>query len=143
MLYFFLSYARGDDDLSVQKFFHDLSAEVRAHAGLASGEEVGFFDVHSLEVGASWSPRLVDALSQCQSFIALVSPRYLLSEPCGREWAVFSDRIRRYEREVGVTPSALLPLLWLPHPSCPAPSPHSSTTTTPCPRRMRAPGCAS
>lgn len=114
MLYFFLSYARGDDDDSVQRFFHDLSKEVRAHAGLAAGEEVGFFDVHSLEVGATWSPRLVEALSRCQSFIALVSPRYLLSEPCGREWTIFSDRVRRYEQEVGVSPSVLLPLLWLP-----------------------------
>ena len=114
MLYFFLSYARGDDDDSVQRFFHDLSKEVRAHAGLAAGEEVGFFDVHSLEVGATWSPRLVEALSRCQSFIALVSPRYLLSEPCGREWSIFADRVRRYEREVGVSPSVMLPLLWLP-----------------------------
>jgi FxsC-like protein len=119
LLYFFLSYARGDDDDSVQRFFHDLSKEVRAHAGLAAGEEVGFFDVHSLEVGASWSPRLVEALSRCQSFIALVSPRYLLSEPCGREWTIFADRVRRYEREVGVSPSALLPLLWLPPPQLP------------------------
>ncbi|GAA4473473.1 TIR-like protein FxsC [Phytohabitans houttuyneae] len=119
MLYFFLSYARGDDDVSVQRFFHDLSAEVRAHAGLASGEEVGFFDVHSLEVGATWSPRLVEALSRCRSFIALVSPRYLLSEPCGREWAIFADRVRQYERDAGVNPSALLPLIWLPPPQLP------------------------
>ena len=119
MLYFFLSYARGDDDVSVQRFFHDLSAEVRAHAGLAAGEEVGFFDVHSLEVGATWSPRLVEALSRCQSFIALVSPRYLLSEPCGREWTIFAERVRRYERDVGASPSALLPLLWLPPPQLP------------------------
>jgi FxsC-like protein len=118
-LYFFLSYARGDDDDSVQRFFHDLSAEVRAHAGLAADQEVGFFDVHSLEVGATWSPRLVDALSRCQSFIALVSPRYLLSEPCGREWTIFADRLRGYERDVGVLPSVLLPLLWLPPPKLP------------------------
>ncbi|MEJ3743667.1 TIR-like protein FxsC [Actinomycetes bacterium KLBMP 9797] len=119
MLYFFLSYARGDDDDSVQKFFYDLSAEVRAHAGLAADVEVGFFDVHSLEVGATWSPRLVEALSQCRSFLALVSPRYLVSDPCGREWAIFADRLRRYERDVGVMPSALLPLLWLPPPHLP------------------------
>jgi FxsC-like protein len=121
LLYFFLSYARGDDDVSVQKFFNDLSVEVRAHAGLAAGVEVGFFDVHSLEVGASWSPRLVEALSGCQSFIALVSPRYLVSEPCGREWTIFADRVRRYERDVGVMPSALLPLLWLPPAQLPEP----------------------
>lgn len=120
MLYFFLSYARGDDDVSVQRFFNDLSAEVRAHAGLAAGEEVGFFDAHSLEVGASWSPRLVKALSECRAFVALVSPRYLVSEPCGREWTVFAERLHRYKEEMGVYPSALLPLLWLPPPHLPA-----------------------
>jgi FxsC-like protein len=119
LLYFFLSYARGDDDVSVQRFFNDLSAEVRAHAGVAVGTEVGFFDAHSLEVGAIWSPRLVEALSECRSFVALVSPRYLLSEPCGREWAIFAERLRRYEQAVGVHPSVLLPLLWLPPPRLP------------------------
>jgi FxsC-like protein len=112
--YFFLSYARGDDDLFVQRFFRDLSSEVRTHAGLSANEEVGFFDVHSLEVGEVWSPRLVLALSQCRSFIALCSPRYFVSEPCGKEWAVFADRVREYERVHKQQTAALLPLLWLP-----------------------------
>jgi FxsC-like protein len=113
-LYFFLSYARSDDDAHVHQLYQDLSAEVRAHAGLRAGENVGFFDVHSLEMGSVWPRRLVAALSRCRTFIALVSPRYLLSDPCGREWSVFADRLRRYEAEVGVGPAALLPLQWLP-----------------------------
>lgn len=121
MLYFFLSYARGDDDPFVQQFFRDLSGEVRAHAGLPADREVGFFDAHSLEVGASWSPRLMEALAGCRSFIALLSPRYFLSEPCGKEWAVFADRLERYHRDSGVLPSALLPMLWLPPKSLPEP----------------------
>jgi FxsC-like protein len=115
--YFFLSYARGDDDLFVQRFFRDLSSEVRSHAGLSANEEVGFFDAHSLEVGATWSTRLVRALSQCRSFVALCSPRYFVSEPCGKEWAVFAERLREYEhqrRQQPQQPAALLPLLWLP-----------------------------
>ncbi len=55
----------------------------------------------------------MQALSQCQTFIALISPRYLLSEPCGREWTVFADRLRELERGAQDLP-ALLPLLWLP-----------------------------
>jgi FxsC-like protein len=112
--YFFLSYARGDDDPFVQRFFRDLSSEVRSHAGLGANEEVGFFDAHSLEVGAAWSTRLVRALSQCRSFVALCSPRYFVSEPCGKEWAFFAERVREYEHQRRQQPAALLPLLWLP-----------------------------
>jgi len=112
--YFFLSYARGDDDLFVRNFFRDLSSEVRSHAGLGATEEVGFFDAHSLEVGAAWSIRLVRALSQCRSFVALCSPRYFVSEPCGKEWAVFAERLLDYERQRSQQATALLPLLWLP-----------------------------
>jgi FxsC-like protein len=110
--YFFLSYARGDDRDSIEKFFQDLSIEVRSHAGLAPDTPVGFLDVH-VDVGTPWSHALMQALGQCQTFIALISPRYLLSEPCGREWAVFADRLRGLERGVADLP-ALLPLLWLP-----------------------------
>jgi len=118
-LYFFLSYARGDDDTHVHQFFRDLSAEVRVHAGLGAGREVGFLDARSLEVGARWPSRLVDALSRCRSFVALLTPRYLVSGPCGKEWTIFAERVRRYERDVGISSSALLPLHWLPPPRLP------------------------
>lgn len=116
MLYFFLSYARGDDDVFVQQFYRDLCSEVRSRAGLARDEEVGFVDSHSIEVGAQWPARLVSALSTCRSFIALCSPRYFLSQPCGKEWRVFTDRMRRYEADTGEQASALMPVLWLPQP---------------------------
>jgi hypothetical protein len=122
--YFFLSYARGDDRDSIEKFFQDLSVEVRSQAGLAHDTPVGFLDVHvhvhvhvhvdvDVDVGVPWSRALLQALSQCQTFIALISPRYLLSEPSGREWTVFADRLRGLERG-GADLPALLPLLWLP-----------------------------
>jgi FxsC-like protein len=112
--YFFLSYARGDDDQFIQQFFRDLSGEVRSHAGLRADEEVGFVDAHSIELGAVWSTRLMTALSRCRSFIAMCSPRYFLSEACGKEWTVFAERLREYERDNGVRLAALLPLMWLP-----------------------------
>ena len=114
VLYFFLSYARGDDDDQVHQFFGDLCAEVRSYAGLDAGKEVGFLDKHSLEIGAPWSPRLMQALSQCQSFVALLSPRYLLSEACGKEWAAFEQRLQQHFETTQVLSSALLPLRWLP-----------------------------
>lgn len=117
--YFFLSYARGDDNDSIERFYNDLSAEVRSHAGLAPNTEVGFVDVHSMELGVQWSARLMRDLVECRVFVALVSPRYLRSEMCGKEWRVFADRLGRHTAPEGEPPAALLPLLWLPPPTLP------------------------
>ncbi|MFC0527887.1 TIR-like protein FxsC [Phytohabitans kaempferiae] len=113
MLYFFLSYARGDEDDLVRQFYNDLSVEVRVRAGLHKDAEVGFIDSR-MKAGTVWSAELADALSQCRSFIALLSPRYFLSRPCGQEWQIFADRAARYQEEIGIEPSALKPLLWVP-----------------------------
>jgi FxsC-like protein len=115
LLYFFLSYARGDEDDLVRQFYNDLSVEVRVLAGLHKDAEVGFIDA-SMKAGTIWSAELVDALSQCRSFVALLSPRYFLSRPCGQEWQIFADRVARYEAETGLEPSVLKPLLWVPLP---------------------------
>jgi FxsC-like protein len=113
LLYFFLSYAREDTDEFVEGFFRDLSGEVRGFAGLGRHEEVGFLDKHSIELGARWPSRLVRALSDCRCFLALCSPRYFVSEACGKEWAVFEDRLRQYEHGAE-SPPVLVPVLWLP-----------------------------
>lgn len=112
--HFFLSYARGDDSDSIQRFYDDLCAEVRDHAGLPRGTEVGFLDVQNIDIGESWSARLTWELSRCSTFLALISPRYLRSEMCGKEWTVFATRQARSTRRGGDLPAALLPLLWVP-----------------------------
>lgn len=112
--FFFLSYARGSLDNDVERFFKDLSDEVRDLAGLSRTEEVGFLDRHSLELGAAWPRQLVRALSECSTFLALCTPRYFLSEPCGKEWWIFEDRLNRYERANHCLAPMLIPLLWLP-----------------------------
>lgn len=114
MLYFFLSYARGGDDVYVQEFFNDLCDEVRALEGLRSDEPVGFFDRGNIQPGDTWPETLVEALSECQSFLALCSPAYFLSEPCGKEWAIFQQRSREHQLRTGNSRSALIPLRWLP-----------------------------
>jgi FxsC-like protein len=112
--YFFLSYARGDDWDSVKQFFNDLSAEVRSYAGLPTTQVVGFLDVE-MQVGEDWARTLVSALGTCRSFVALISPRYLTSEPCGREWTIFADRLSILEMDDPVIDAPpLIPLLWLP-----------------------------
>jgi len=114
VLYFFLSYARGGDDLYVQEFFNDLCDEVRALEGLGRDIDVGFLDNRNIQPGDTWPDTLVDALSRCQAFLALCSPAYFLSEPCGREWAIFQERARQHQLRTGGSGSALLPLRWLP-----------------------------
>jgi FxsC-like protein len=118
VLYFFLSYARGNDDPYVERFFQDLCDEVRVLTGERSSAEVGFLDTH-VTVGSQWSASLVDALSRCGTFIALCSPAYFLSEPCGKEWEIFAQRARRSEAMTGSSRSALLPVLWLPQRTVP------------------------
>lgn len=114
MPYFFLSYARGDDDPYVKRFFTDLSREVRTITGLPSDDDVGFLDTQSLRAGDHWPQRLTDALSTCRTFIALCSPGYFLSRTCGVEWAAFARRMRRYHSETGVNAGSLVPLRWYP-----------------------------
>jgi FxsC-like protein len=118
--YFFLSYARGDDDSYVERFFEDLSKEVRVLAGLSSGDEVGFFDQSSMKVGEEWPARLAAELGRCRSFVALYTPRFFLSEACGKEWAIFRDRVEAFEQDLTEPTSALIPLLWAPVTDLPA-----------------------
>jgi FxsC-like protein len=114
VLYFFLSYARGDDDVYVKKFFDELSKEVRALTGDPSDYEVGFLDVRGIPLGASWSPQLINALSTCRVFISLCSPSYFRRPACGKEWQVFATRLAMHQRATGAQVPALMPLLWTP-----------------------------
>nr|WP_230416889.1 TIR-like protein FxsC [Micromonospora tarapacensis] len=112
-MYFFLSYARGDEDALVQRFYEDLSAEVRLLAGLSRDERVGFVD-RTILLGERWPQRLVEALGSCRSFLALMTPRYFQSRVCGQEWQLFADRTARFESQRRVDTSLLKPLMWIP-----------------------------
>lgn len=114
MLYFFLSYARGDDDVYVERFYRDLCIEVRVQVGADRDEKVGFLDNHSIEPGQRWSQALVEALAQCTSFLALYSPAYFLSQYCGREWTMFTQRSQMHARQTGTELGGLIPLIWHP-----------------------------
>jgi hypothetical protein len=113
VLYFFLSYAHGENDDLVAAFFEDLCAEVRTYTGDDQNEQVGFLDNDALRAGASWPTDVIDAVSTCRVFVALCSPRYFRSEPCGKEWAVFGWRLAAYTRATNHRAPALMPLLWV------------------------------
>ncbi|HKT03237.1 MAG TPA: FxsC protein [Rugosimonospora sp.] len=97
---YFVSYARGDDDSYVAKFRRDLSEAVqdrgRRDRALPNG----------------WPSGSGDTPATCQAFVALCSPRYFLSDRCGREWSTFTRRLDRYHRETGRTPASLIPVVW-------------------------------
>ncbi|MFG2043288.1 TIR-like protein FxsC [Dactylosporangium sp. NPDC048998] len=114
MLYFFLSYARGPDDLFVRRFYNDLCSEVRVHAGLDRDAEVGFLDNHNIEPGQNWPQALINAIAECSCFLALYSPAYFLSQPCGKEWTMFDLRSRGAPRDDGTPATGLIPVVWLP-----------------------------
>lgn len=119
MPYFFLSYARGIDDMWVEKFYRELCDELRRRSGAPADEAVGFIDT-GIGVGIRWSTELEQALASCQVFIALYSPRYFLREHCGKEWAYFSERVRRYEERTGLRPNSIIPVVWVPLRDLPA-----------------------
>ncbi len=111
---FFFSYTRGNNDAYLKKLFDDLSVEVRTLRGLPVDAAVGFFDQQELELGEDWDGALVEALQTCKVMIAIASPGYWKSEYCGKEWALFSQRLRQ-GIAAGAKPAPLLkPLVWVP-----------------------------
>jgi hypothetical protein len=114
-----MSYARGDDDSFVQRFFADLSTEIRGRTGVRDERPVGFLDQASIPPGAQWPRELTGALSTCQSFLALTSPSYYLSTYCGKEFHAFSTRLDEYERIHRSRPPALLTVQWYPAQNAP------------------------
>jgi FxsC-like protein len=116
--YFFLSYARGTDDVWVEKFYRELCDELRRRSDVPAEEPVGFIDT-GIGIGIRWSVELEQALASCQVFLALYSPRYFLRENCGKEWAFFNERVRRYEEQTGHHSNSLIPVVWVPLRSLP------------------------
>jgi FxsC-like protein len=119
--YFFFSYKRVVDTAYLQKFFEDLSAELRAKLELADDAEVGFFDQKGIELGEEWEPTIADALQESKVLVCAYSPRYFESEYCGKEWQVFQLRREEHQRlrQAAGEPNARLaavikPVLWLP-----------------------------
>lgn len=105
--YFFLSWARTSaEDPYVNRFYNDLMAEV-------SARDPDFFEQPSF----SELSRLSSAVGSCRTFVALYSPAYFSSPLCGREFAAFSERLRRHQQFTDVSPPALVPVMWSPPPA--------------------------
>lgn len=131
--YFFLSYAHTpksdpkerNPNLWVERFFRDLCAHVMQLTSLPAGS-AGFMD-QQMQPGEGWQERLSEALAFCKVFVPLYSPRYFLSEQCGREWFAFSSRAAaqnlRNSHNNSNPVTGIVPALWVPVPTRQLPQP--------------------
>ncbi|MDX3070687.1 TIR-like protein FxsC, partial [Streptomyces sp. ND04-05B] len=120
--YFFLSYAHtprndaGDTDPNVwvKKLYDGLCAHIMQMTDLPRGARAGFLD-QGMAVGTRWTDELSENLARCKVFVPLYSPRYFISEQCGREWWAFSQRqISHRARGGAAREHAIIPALWVP-----------------------------
>lgn len=86
----FCSYAHADnDDNWVEEFVGRLAGTYRRLTGLAPDV---FLDRESLITADIWQTKIRSALEASQVLLAVVSPSFVRSEWCRREWDAFTDR---------------------------------------------------
>lgn len=104
---------RRERDYLIARFFDDLSENVAELVSRPAGSDPGFID-RGMPGGTRWTDELLEAVSSCQVFISMLSPRYFLSELCGMEWDAFSRRtvIRRSRQRA--RRSCITPVIWAP-----------------------------
>lgn len=119
--YFFLSYAHlsplegpaTEPDLEVQKFFGDLSRQLRPLVGITDERPVGFLDTE-LPPGTDWNEARTLALSAAHVFVPLYSATYFRNAWTQSELESFRARLK-------ASPSTgkqrhIQPVLWDPLP---------------------------
>lgn len=111
MVYFVMSHAAGDDDTFARRFFDDLSAAVRERITPAAHDKVGYYDGAGADAGR-WPTDARMAIATAQTFIPLLSPRYLRNDRCGRSWSVFAARITAHEISTGHRHAGFIPVVW-------------------------------
>ncbi|MFC8619660.1 TIR-like protein FxsC [Micromonospora purpureochromogenes] len=119
---FFLSYARTknrvaapprDTNSKVFQLFVDLSDHVVELLGLPPGRPAGFMD-RMIDGGQLWTEDLAFAAGHSQVFIPLISPQYLNSAWCAREWDAFARRRFTLRPGAAATPgeTPIIPVNW-------------------------------
>lgn len=123
---FFLSYAhaawqrsqgaRSEPYQRIAEFFDDLSENVAQLIARPPGADPGFMD-RAIPGGSRWTPELLEAVGNCQVFVALLSDPYVSSTWCGMEWYAFSQRtvISRAGDGAGHQ-TGIIPVIWTPVP---------------------------
>ena len=96
---------------SLDQFAKDLQNRVAALAG-ERAEDVGFADLNRLRVSDGWGPALVDGLQDSAVLVCVLSPHYFASEPCGREFSCFLERLAQLGRQPGGDRQRIIPVFW-------------------------------
>ena len=95
--FLYFSYAHADDGPFLRKFYEDLEEEIRALTGLPRAQ-IGFLDRNDIALGAVWDAVIDEQLRTCRVFVPLYSASYVQSAHCGKELAVFRERLHNYQR---------------------------------------------
>ncbi|WP_326503764.1 DUF4143 domain-containing protein [Rothia nasimurium] len=106
----FMSYVHADADSAVsggmREFMHDIEDALE---GLYGREVEVFLDTDKAQWGENLWDRLDAELRRSTFFIPFITPRYLKSESCRREFTTFLEAAER----AGVEKQLLLPLIWV------------------------------
>jgi len=119
---FFLSYGQShprslhaprEPNREVVKLYVELCRHVYEVLGLATGSEAGYMD-GEMDGGQDFGIDLVHAINHCQVFVPLISPHYLSSEWCAREWHAFHRRTYRTRPNARPSPgeTPVIPVVW-------------------------------
>lgn len=115
MCWFFMSYARADDQYRdaeyVRTFYEDLKSEVATKVKDQSGS-MGFLDQANLKPGDPWPDDIARAVRTCRTFVPVMTARYFTREYCGKEWTIFEERCEPL-RVNGKLPPLIIPVLWV------------------------------
>lgn len=88
----FWSYTRRDDDLEDGRILR-LATKIQSEYELITGEELKLFiDKENVEWGDEWRRVTDTALVETAFFIPIITPKYLQSEECRREFIEFVGR---------------------------------------------------
>lgn len=130
---FYLSYARiqqvrrsaapqAEANRYVRRFFEDLSMNIGELLGLGVNERPGYVDL-TADGGELWQEQVLHAAGSCQVFVSLLSPTYVRSPWCAREWHLFARRqaTRRADGSAAHS-TGFVPLHWVPMADPPPPA---------------------
>ena len=110
----FVSYARNDlKGGELEEFLKQL--EIDLEVTLGEKASVLFRDLRDLELGAQWKPELEEALRTSSICLAICSESYFKSPACGKEFAIFRDRLAEAGRQDPAAGyRAIFPIIWMP-----------------------------
>jgi len=110
---YFFSYARENarGDVYFDDFEKDLRKSIADETGVPVADAC-FIDVNDIGLGEDWLNELARGLRTSRSFVYLLSPAYLLSPYCTKEWLAFKARMHAAGDASGAQ-ARMFPVLWV------------------------------